>query len=136
MSLNEYSTERLRAELENRERISQAAEQAPQVTPPPAYARPPRTAPAARQDAHPEDPWMQEQVSRFTQEGNTDGSTADHEILEITMQAVPGGGDFYVLRTKTGWSFDEIEELVAVLEKAARTMREKPAEVHRHIDMS
>ena len=134
MSLHEYSTPRLQEELNRRRRLSEEAEaesSLPRPPVPPSLARP---TPDLR---NPGDPWMQEQISRFTQDGNTIVSTASTELLEITMQAVAGGGDFFVLQTKTGWSFDEIDDLVSLLKKAARTMRAKPpSEADRHIDMT
>ena len=48
----------------------------------------------------------------FTQDGNTLGTTDEIEILEIRLESqLPGEEFFYVLRTETGWSFDDPDEL-------------------------
>ena len=51
----------------------------------------------------------------FIQDGNTNGTTENDESLEVTMESVIGSLDeekgFYVLRTTTGWSINDINDL-------------------------
>ena len=133
MSLNQYTTERLQEELERRAAIRAEAEGGTRVPTLAGCARM-RSELAAEKNS---DPWLMQQVSTFTQTGNTLGTTADNERLDITLHSVAGGGEFFELQTATGWSFDEIDDLVALLEKAARTMKgPSPAASSRHLDMS
>lgn len=55
----------------------------------------------------------------FSQEGNTDGTTEDQEELTVEIQGCIGSidtsGGYLVLRTKTGWSISDADELVSLL---------------------
>ena len=61
-------------------------------------------------------PLLTQATFKFIQEPNTNGTTGKNdEELEITMEYVCGGldveGGFYVLRTNTGWSINNISDL-------------------------
>ena len=55
----------------------------------------------------------------FTQEGNSDCSTADEEILEVEVCSSSGSlldtDGYFVLRTDTGWSISSPSELAEIL---------------------
>lgn len=56
----------------------------------------------------------------FSQEGNTNGTTEEYEELDVTLESplfIDTDGHYLVIKTKTGWSFDEIEDLTELLEK-------------------
>lgn len=59
----------------------------------------------------------------YTQDGNTTGSTSYVEELEIEFDSIliePPG--FIVLRTSTGWSIDEPEELTDLLKELQQSI--------------
>ena len=61
-------------------------------------------------------PLLIQATFKFIQESNTNGTTgSSDEELEITMESVVSGldneGGFYVLRTNTGWSINNISDL-------------------------
>lgn len=61
-------------------------------------------------------PLLIQATFKFIQESNTNGTTGSNdEELEITMESVVSGldneGGFYVLRTNTGWSINNISDL-------------------------
>ena len=61
-------------------------------------------------------PLLIQAAFKFIQEPNTNGTTGNNdEELEITMESVLNGldneGGFYVLRTNTGWSINNISDL-------------------------
>ena len=61
-------------------------------------------------------PLLTQATFKFIQEPNTNGTTGKNdEELEITMEYVCGWldveGGFYVLRTNTGWSINNISDL-------------------------
>ena len=60
-------------------------------------------------------PFLEKAVFTFSQEGNTNGTTSQYEELEITMESACGSldddGGFYVIRTSTGWSFNDLDEI-------------------------
>lgn len=62
----------------------------------------------------------------FSQEGNTNGTTADYEELEIEIDAagtINGPEDcFIVIRTTTGWSMDSIDELQELIDKCKKAL--------------
>jgi len=62
--------------------------------------------------------------AHFTQEGNTLGTTATYEELSISLKFVEGEkeGPFYVIKSETGWSFDSLDELKALIEKVERIL--------------
>ena len=55
---------------------------------------------------------------QFTQDGNTLGTTEDIESLEICLeyQLDTKAGPFFVLKSTTGWSIDEKEELIKLID--------------------
>lgn len=56
---------------------------------------------------------------KFIQEGNTDGTTDDTEELIIDLEGVidiPRDGAYMVLRTPTGWSINDKEELIELID--------------------
>ena len=58
----------------------------------------------------------------LSQEGNTLGTTTEYETVQLDVETQLGcitNGDtcFYVLRTE-GWSFDSLEDLRTMLNKA------------------
>jgi len=56
----------------------------------------------------------------FSQEGNTNGTTEEYEELDVTLESplfIDTDGHYFVIKTKTGWSFDSIEELAELLKK-------------------
>ena len=47
----------------------------------------------------------------FTQEGNTDGTTGEYELITIDYEVFDESkGGYFVIRTE-GWSVDSVEEL-------------------------
>lgn len=59
-------------------------------------------------------------VFTFVQEGNTLGTTDEYEELVLEVEAPLGDlheGGFFVLRTNTGWSFDDKEKLLTLFDK-------------------
>ena len=55
----------------------------------------------------------------FDQEGNTDGTTDKYEKMSIEVQgfnSIEEEGGYHVLRTSTGWSFNDSKELIDLLE--------------------
>jgi hypothetical protein len=57
----------------------------------------------------------------FIQDGNTNGTTETDESLDITMESVIGSLDeekgFYVLRTTTGWSVNEVNDFIKLFDQ-------------------
>lgn len=57
----------------------------------------------------------------FTQEGNCNGTTNEHEVLTIECESSLGidndRGCYYVLKTETGWSIDNINDLQDLLDR-------------------
>ena len=65
----------------------------------------------------------------FTQEGNTNGSTDEYEDLTILCES-PLGIDndkdcYYVLKTETGWSMDNVNELQELFNRINKTINER-----------
>ena len=65
----------------------------------------------------------------FTQEGNTNGSTDEYEDLTILCES-PLGIDndkdcYYVLKTETGWSMDNVNELQELFNRIDKTINER-----------
>lgn len=62
----------------------------------------------------------------FLQDGNTCGTTSETEELTIELESssiIDGPDDcFIVLRTTTGWSIDNIEELSELIEKCKKSL--------------
>jgi hypothetical protein len=67
-------------------------------------------------------PLMTHLEVRFSQEGNTLGTTEEYEDLTISMEyqilPEPGseGEGFFTLKTKTGWSIDSADEIAKLVE--------------------
>jgi len=56
----------------------------------------------------------------FTQEGNTNGTTEESETLEVSLESplfIDTDGHYFVIRTSSGWSFDDVEELTEIINK-------------------
>jgi len=57
----------------------------------------------------------------FIQDGNTNSTTETDESLDITMESVIGSLDeekgFYVLRTTTGWSVNEVNDFIKLFDQ-------------------
>jgi len=55
----------------------------------------------------------------FSQEGNTNGTTDDDEILIVEVESsyanIAKSGGFLTLRTNTGWSINNSNELLELL---------------------
>ena len=57
-------------------------------------------------------------IYEFCQDGNTDGTTAEYEELNIEVEGcfdIPSDGGYMVIRTKTGWSINNPEEFASLL---------------------
>ena len=61
---------------------------------------------------------------KISQDGNTNGTTSETEDLEILVEAplfLEGkGGFFYTLKSDTGWSINDKEELGSILDACKR----------------
>jgi len=57
---------------------------------------------------------------KFCQDGNTLGTTSEDEELTMTAEFQLGeeAGPFFVLRSTTGWSIDDLEDLRKLMEIA------------------
>ena len=63
----------------------------------------------------------------FSQKGNTLGTTSDYEELDIRLefQTSEKEGPFYVIKSETGWSFDDIGELKELIDRVERVLEKK-----------
>ena len=63
--------------------------------------------------------WLNKITYEFSQEGNTDNTTEDEERLTVEVQSctksIEEGGGYLVLRTNTGWSFNDAGELASLI---------------------
>ena len=60
----------------------------------------------------------------FSQEGNTLGSTEPTETLEVAVELVEEKHDpFFVFHSPTGWSIDDVAEIVDVLDRCYAAWR-------------
>ena len=61
--------------------------------------------------------WLSEAKFVFTQPGNSSGTTEEYEelIVEVEGEGDISKGNFLVLRTPTGWSINNPEELLDTL---------------------
>lgn len=58
----------------------------------------------------------------FTQEGNTLGTTEEVESITIRLETqLPGEMPFFVIVTQ-GWSFDDPEELLDIVEQCRKAL--------------
>ena len=58
-------------------------------------------------------------IYKFIQEGNTDGTTDETEELIVELEGATDiltDGAYMILRTPTGWSMNDKEELVELLD--------------------
>ena len=74
-------------------------------------------------------PQLDKVIYQFTQDGNTMGSTDDVEELTIECESSTGNLDsddqFYVIRTSTGWSIDNAQELVDLIYRVISTFKKQ-----------
>lgn len=79
-----------------------------------------------------EKPNLHSALFKFTQEGNTNGTTSDYEDLDISFESSLGldfdGGGFYVLRTE-GWSLDGVEDLQELFDRIEKIMLGKKQKI-------
>ena len=66
-------------------------------------------------------PFLTEVIFKFQQNCNTNGSTnPDGEELEITLESVNSSldkvGGFYTIRTTTGWSINDLDDMKRIVE--------------------
>lgn len=62
--------------------------------------------------------FIEKKIYKFVQEGNTFGTTDETEILTLEKEYVDEGEEFfYVIKTTTGWSFDNKEELIKLIDE-------------------
>jgi hypothetical protein len=61
----------------------------------------------------------------FYQDGNTDGTTDETEELKVECMGLGdlSEGCYYVLKTNTGWSIDNIDELKQLLERIDKAIK-------------
>jgi hypothetical protein len=72
-----------------------------------------------------EEPKMESIVATFSQEGNSNGTTSDIEILEVRMEGVLSDvkdEHYFVIKTE-GWSFDSVEEIVYLCEQLKKVIQ-------------
>ena len=67
-------------------------------------------------------PFLTEVIFKFQQDCNTNGSTnPDGEELEITLESVNSSldkvGGFYTIRTTTGWSINDLDDMKSIFEQ-------------------
>ena len=67
-------------------------------------------------------PFLTEVIFKFQQNCNTNGSTnPDGEELEITLESVNSSldkvGGFYTIRTTTGWSINDLDDMKSIFEQ-------------------
>ena len=58
-------------------------------------------------------------IYKFIQEGNTDGTTDETEELIVELEGaidILTDGAYMVLRTSTGWSINDKEELIELID--------------------
>ena len=62
----------------------------------------------------------------FYQEGNNDGTTAETEELIVEVESIGDieeDGGYFVLKTPTGWSINDSDELVDIIKRVKRGVR-------------
>lgn len=73
-----------------------------------------------------EKPLLSKVTFVFVQDGNTCGTTDETEelIIELESSSLISGPDdcFVVLRTPTGWSMDNIDELAELIDKCKKSL--------------
>ncbi|MFA7176133.1 MAG: hypothetical protein WC114_02700 [Smithellaceae bacterium] len=66
----------------------------------------------------------------FTQKGNTTGTTEPVETMVVSMLGL-ADDPFFVLKSPTGWSIDDVDEIVDLLDRcyaAWRAASDEPVE--------
>ena len=54
----------------------------------------------------------------FAQDGNTLGTTAETEELDVSLETqLPGDPPFFVLKSATGWSANDAHEMSALMDR-------------------
>lgn len=73
-----------------------------------------------------EKPLLSRATFRFLQDGNTCGTTDETEELTIELESaslISGPDDcFFVLKTPTGWSVDNIDELAELIDRCKKSL--------------
>jgi hypothetical protein len=73
-----------------------------------------------------EKPLLSRATFVFVQDGNTCGTTDETEelIIEVESSSLIDGPDdcFFVLKTPTGWSLDNIKELSELIDRCKRSL--------------
>jgi hypothetical protein len=76
-----------------------------------------------------EKPKLERCVFEFSQEGNTNGTTGDYEDLTISCESSLGidndGGCFYVLKSESGWSIDNVNDLQELFDRIQTVIKSK-----------
>jgi hypothetical protein len=69
-------------------------------------------------------PELQTVSVTFSQPGNTAGTTAEYETIQINLEFQLGEeeGPFIVLKSKTGWSIDEPDDLINLINRAKKIL--------------
>ena len=73
-----------------------------------------------------DEPVMCKITYEFYQEGNTDGTTAETEELIVEVESIGDieqDGVYFVLKTSTGWSVNDSDELVDIIKRVKRGVR-------------
>ena len=73
-----------------------------------------------------DEPMMSKISYKFYQEGNTDGTTAETEELIVEVESIGDieqDGGYFVLKTSTGWSVNDSDELVDIIKRVKRGVR-------------
>lgn len=73
-----------------------------------------------------DEPVMCKITYEFYQEGNTDGTTAETEELIVEVESIGDieqDGGYFVLKTSTGWSVNDSDELVDIIKRVKRGVR-------------
>jgi hypothetical protein len=66
-----------------------------------------------------------EATFRFSQDGNTLGTTEDWESLEIRFETqLPGEEPFIVIKSESGWSLGSLNELVELVDKCRKAIED------------
>ena len=75
-----------------------------------------------------EKPKLERCIFEFSQEGNTNGTTSEHEDLTISCESSLGidyeGGCFYVLKSESGWSIDNVNDLQELFDRIQKIVKQ------------
>ena len=64
-----------------------------------------------------EKPQLYKANFEFTQQGNSNGTTQEIETLSINCESVGTHEFFFVLKSDSGWSIDDVKELQELFKK-------------------